>query len=41
MSCLVSFIAIAMIGAIILYTLLKSEALAREARAKAQPLMAE
>jgi len=41
MSSLVSFIAIALIGAIILYTLLKSEALAREARAKAQPLMAE
>ncbi len=41
MSSLVSFIAIAVIGAIILYTLLKSEALAREARAKAQPLMAE
>ena len=41
MSSLVSFIAIAAIGAIILYTLLKSEALAREARAKAQPMMAE
>ncbi len=41
MSSFVSFIAIAVIGAIILYTLLKSETLARETRAKAQPLMAE
>ena len=41
MSSLVSFIAIAIIGAIILYTLLKSETLTREARAKAQPMMAE
>jgi len=41
MSSLVSFVAIVIIGTIILYTLIMSERLEREARAKAQPLMAE
>ncbi|MDH3742357.1 MAG: ABC transporter permease subunit [Hyphomicrobiales bacterium] len=41
MSSFVSFVAIAVIGAIILYTLVKSESLSREARAKAEPLQAE
>jgi len=41
MSSFVSFVAIAAIGTIILFTLLRSEALAREARAKAEPAMAE
>jgi len=41
MSSLVSFVAIVIIGTIILYTLITSERLEREARAKAQPLMAE
>jgi spermidine/putrescine transport system permease protein len=41
MSSFVSFIAIALIGTIILYTLVKSETLEREARAKAEPVMAE
>jgi spermidine/putrescine transport system permease protein len=39
MSSLASFIAIAVIGGIILYTLLRSEGLEREARARAQPVM--
>ncbi len=41
MSSFVSFIAIAVIGTIILYTLVKAEGLEREARAKAAPVMAE
>jgi spermidine/putrescine transport system permease protein len=41
MSSFVSFVAIATIGGIILYTMLKSDALTREARAKAQPVMAD
>ena len=41
MSSLMSFVAIAVIDFIIVYTLIMSERLAREARAKAQPLMAE
>ena len=41
MSSLVSFVAIVIIGTVILYTLITSERLEREARAKAQPLMAE
>lgn len=41
MSSFVSFVAIAVIGSIILYTLIKSEVLEREARAKAEPMMAE
>lgn len=40
MSSFVSFIAIAVIGGIILYTMLRSERLTREARAKAEPVMA-
>ena len=36
MSSFVSFIAIAVIGGIILYTLVRSDALSREARAKAE-----
>ncbi len=39
MSSLISFIAIAVIGTIIVYTLVKSERLEREARAKAEPVM--
>jgi spermidine/putrescine transport system permease protein len=39
MSSFMSFVAIAFIGGIILYTLVRSEALAREARAKAEPVM--
>jgi spermidine/putrescine transport system permease protein len=39
MSSLISFIAIALIGGIILYTLIRSETLARTARAKAEPVM--
>jgi len=39
MSSLVSFVAIATIGSIILVTLIRSERLEREARAKAQPVM--
>ncbi|MCR9125600.1 MAG: ABC transporter permease subunit [Rhodobacteraceae bacterium] len=39
MSSLVSFVAIALIGGIILYTLVRSDSLAREARAKAEPVM--
>ncbi|MBT3533407.1 MAG: ABC transporter permease subunit [Rhodospirillaceae bacterium] len=39
MSSLISFIAIAVIGTIIIYTLIQSERLEREARAKAEPLM--
>ena len=39
MSAMVSFVAIAVIGTIILVTLIRSEALAREARAKAEPVM--
>jgi spermidine/putrescine transport system permease protein len=41
MSSLVSFIAIATIGGIILYTMLKSDALTRKAHAKAQPVLAD
>lgn len=41
MSSLVSFVAIAVIGLTIVYTLIMSERLEHEARAKAQPLMAE
>ena len=41
MSSFVSFIAIAVIGGIILYTLVRSDALSREARAKAEPVMAD
>ena len=41
MSSFVIFVAIAVIGLIIVYTLIMSERLQREARAKAQPLMAE
>ena len=40
MSSVVSFIAISVIGTIILYTLIRYEHLEREARAKAEPLMA-
>ena len=40
MSSFVSFVAIGIIGSIILYTLIRSEALAREARLKAEPAMA-
>jgi len=39
MSSLVSFVAIALIGGIIIFTLLKAETLARVARAKAEPVM--
>lgn len=39
MSSLVSFVAIAVIGGIIIFTLLKAETLARVARAKAEPVM--
>lgn len=39
MSSFVSFIAIAIIGGIILYTMIRAETLAREARAKAEPVM--
>ncbi|MEC7258826.1 MAG: ABC transporter permease subunit [Pseudomonadota bacterium] len=39
MSALVSFIAIAVIGAIILFTMLRAETLSRVARAKAEPVM--
>ena len=39
MSSLVSFVAIAIIGGIILYTLIRSERLAREQRARAEPVM--
>ena len=39
MSSLISFIAITLIGSIILYTLVQSERLEREARAKAEPVM--
>jgi spermidine/putrescine transport system permease protein len=41
MSSMVSFIAIAVIGTIILFTFIRAERLEREARAKAHPLMAE
>jgi spermidine/putrescine transport system permease protein len=41
MSSMVSFIAIAVIGTIILFTFIRAERLEGEARAKAQPLMAE
>jgi spermidine/putrescine transport system permease protein len=41
LSSLASFVAIAVIGSIIFYTFVRSERLEREARAKAQPLMAE
>ncbi len=39
MSSFVSFFAIALIGGIILYTLIRSETISREARAKAEPVM--
>ncbi|MFK7751835.1 MAG: ABC transporter permease [Sedimentitalea sp.] len=39
MSSFVSFIAIALIGGIIIYTMIRAEALARLARAKAEPVM--
>lgn len=39
MSSFVSFIAIALIGGIILFTMVRAETLAREARAKAEPVM--
>lgn len=38
-SSFMSFIAIALIGGILLYTMIRAEALAREARAKAEPVM--
>lgn len=41
MSSLMSFVAITVVGFAILYTLIMSERLGREARAKAQPLMAK
>ena len=41
MSSVVSFVAIAAIGSIILYTMVRSESLSREARAKAEPVMAD
>jgi spermidine/putrescine transport system permease protein len=41
MSSMVSFVAIAVIGAIIIYTFIRSERLEREAQAKVEPLMAE
>jgi len=41
MSSFVSYIAIGVIGSIILFTLIRSESLTRQERAKAQPLMAE
>ena len=41
MSSFVSFVAIAVIGGIILYTMLRFERLSREARAMAEPVMAE
>ena len=40
MSSLVSYIAIAIIGSVIIFTLVRSERLERIARAKAEPLMA-
>ncbi len=40
MSSLVTYVAVAVIGSIILYTLVRTERLEREARAKAEPLMA-
>jgi spermidine/putrescine transport system permease protein len=39
MSSLVSFVAIALIGGIIIYTMLRSEILQKEARVKAAPVM--
>ncbi len=39
MSSFVSFLAIALIGSIILYTLIRAETISREARAKAEPVM--
>ena len=39
MSSFMSSVAIALIGGIILYTMIRSEALARVARAKAEPVM--
>ena len=39
MSSFVSFVAIALIGSIILYTLIRAETISREARAKAEPVM--
>ena len=41
MSSLVSFVAISVVGFAILYTLIMSERLEREARAKTEPLMAQ
>jgi len=40
MSSMVSYIAISIIGSVIIYTLIRSERLEREARAKAEPVMA-
>ncbi len=39
MSSFVSFVAVALIGSIILYTLIRAETISREARAKAEPVM--
>lgn len=39
MSSFMAFVAIAVIGGIIVYTMIRAEALAREARAKAEPVM--
>lgn len=39
MSSLVSFVAISIIGSIIIYTMIRQDALAREARARAEPVM--
>ncbi|MFV2034241.1 MAG: ABC transporter permease, partial [Halocynthiibacter sp.] len=39
MSSFVSFIAIATVGSLIFYTMIRSEKLSKEARAKAAPLM--
>ena len=41
MSSMVSYVAIAIIGAIIFYTFIRADRLEREARAKAEPVMAE
>jgi len=39
MSSFVSFVAVALIGSIIIYTLIRTETMSREARAKAEPVM--
>ena len=41
MSSLVSFVAIAIIGGLIIYTLVRSERLARDQRARAEPVMSQ